>query len=210
MGQKIHPIGNRVGISEPWRSRWFARGKDYPSFVLLDHKVRKLIRERFRKGIISRIDIQQRGGRMTIMLLVTRKGEVIGRGYSTRDALVADLEKVTGLEVKLDIQEVRHWDLDAQTVAENLAGAIERRVSPRHQMKRVLESAMNAGAQGVKIQVSGRIDGREISRRMVHRQGRVPLQTLSAIVDYGFAEAATSYGILGVKVWVYSGQSTRF
>ncbi len=210
MGQKIHPIGNRVGISEPWRSRWFARGKDYSTAVLLDFKVRKMIRERFRKGIISRIDIQQRGGRMTIMLLATRKGEVIGRGYSTRDALVADLEKLSGLEVKLDIQEVRHWDLDAQTVAENLAGAIERRVSPRHQMKRVLESAMNAGAQGMKIQVSGRIDGREISRRMVHRQGRVPLQTLNAIVDYGFAEAATSYGILGVKVWVFCGQSSRF
>jgi small subunit ribosomal protein S3 len=210
MGQKIHPIGNRIGISEPWRSRWFARGPAYGKNVLLDYQVRGVIRKRFRKGVISRIDIQQRGGRMTITLLATRKGEVIGRGYSTRDQLVADLEKMTGLEVKLDIQEVRHWDLDAQTVAENLAGAVERRVSPRHQMKRVLESAMNAGAQGVKIQVSGRIDGRELSRTMVQRQGRVPLQTLSAIVDYGFSEAMTSYGVLGVKVWIFTGGSTRF
>jgi small subunit ribosomal protein S3 len=210
MGQKIHPIGNRIGISEPWRSRWFARGRAYGTNVLLDFKVRDVIRKRFRKGVISRIDIQQRGGRMTITLIATRKGEVIGRGYSTRDQLVTDLEKMTGLEVKLDIQEVRHWDLDAQTVAENLAGAVERRVSPRHQMKRVLESAMNAGAQGVKIQVSGRIDGRELSRTMVQRQGRVPLQTLSAIVDYGFSEAMTSYGVLGVKVWIFTGGSTRF
>ncbi len=210
MGQKIHPIGNRIGISEPWRSRWYARGRDYGKNVLLDFRVRELIHKRFRKGIISRIDIQQRGGRMTITLLATRKGEVIGRGYSTRDQLVADLERQTGLEVKLDIQEVRHWDLDAQTIAENLAGAIERRVSPRHQMKRMLESAMNAGAQGAKIRVAGRIDGRELSRTMVQRQGRVPLQTLSAIVDYGFSEAHTSYGVLGVKVWIFSGGSSRF
>ncbi len=210
MGQKIHPIGNRIGISEPWRSRWFARGRSYAKNVLLDFRVRELIRKRFRKGVISRIDIQQRGGRMTVTLIATRKGEVIGRGYSTRDQLVADLEKMTGIEVKLDIQEVRHWDLDAQTVAENLAGAVERRVSPRHQMKRVLESAMNAGAQGVKIQVSGRIDGRELSRTIVQRQGRVPLQTLSAIVDYGFSEAMTSYGVLGVKVWIFTGGSSRF
>jgi small subunit ribosomal protein S3 len=209
MGQKIHPIGFRVGISEPWRSRWFARGKDYPAHVLQDYKARQLIKKRFRKGIISRIDIQQRGDRMTITLLATRKGEVIGRGYATRDQLVADLEKLTGLEVKLDIQEVRHWDLDAQTVAENLAAAIERRVSPRYQMKRIMENTMNAGAQGVKIQVSGRIDGKEMSRTMTTRQGRVPLQTLSARVDYGFSEAMTTYGVLGVKVWIFTGETIR-
>ncbi len=210
MGQKIHPIGFRVGISEPWRSRWFARGRDFSDNVLMDFRVRELIRKRFRKGVISRIDIQQRGGRLTIMIQATRKGEVIGRGYATRDQLVADLEKLTGLEVKLDIQEVRHWDLDAQTVAENLAGAIERRVSPRHQMKRIVENAMNAGAQGIKVQVSGRIDGKEMSRTLVQRQGRVPLQTLTAIVDYGFSEAHTTYGVLGVKVWIFTGESTRF
>lgn len=209
MGQKIHPIGFRIGISEPWRSRWFARGKDYPAHVLMDYKVRKTIKGRFRKGIISRIDIQQRGDRMTITLLATRKGEVIGRGYATRDQLVADLEKITGLEVKLDIQEVRHWDLDSQTVAENLAAAIERRVSPRYQMKRIMENTMNAGAQGVKIQVSGRIDGKEMSRTMNTRQGRVPLTTLSLRVDYGFSEAMTTYGVLGVKVWIFTGESIR-
>ena len=205
MGQKIHPIGFRVGISEPWRSRWFARGEDYGKLLHMDYQVRKLIKDRFRKGIISRIDIQRRGERMTIMLLVTRKGEVIGRGYATRDALVDDLEKLTGLEVKLDIQEVRHWDLDAQSVAENLAAAVERRVSPRRQMKRVLENTMNAGAQGAKIQVSGRIDGSEMSRRLTQRAGRIPLQTLRARCDYGFAEARTTYGVLGVKVWIYTG-----
>lgn len=210
MGQKIHPIGFRVGISEPWRSRWFARGRDFSDNVLMDFRVRELIRKRFRKGVISRIDIQQRGGRLTVLIQATRKGEVIGRGYATRDQLVADLEKLTGLEVKLDIQEVRHWDLDAQTVAENLAGAIERRVSPRHQMKRIVENAMNAGAQGIKVQVSGRIDGKEMSRTLVQRQGRVPLQTLTAIVDYGFSEAQTTYGVLGVKVWIFTGESTRF
>ncbi len=210
MGQKIHPIGFRVGISEPWRSRWFARGRDFSDNVLMDFRVRELIRKRFRKGVISRIDIQQRGGRLTVMIQATRKGEVIGRGYATRDQLVSDLEKLTGLEVKLDIQEVRHWDLDAQTVAENLAGAIERRVSPRHQMKRIVENAMNAGAQGIKVQVSGRIDGKEMSRTLVQRQGRVPLQTLTAIVDYGFSEAHTTYGVLGVKVWIFTGESTRF
>jgi small subunit ribosomal protein S3 len=209
MGQKIHPIGFRVGISEPWRSRWFARGREYGEKLQLDFKVRRMIKDRFRKGIISRIEIQRRGERMTIQLLATRKGEVIGRGYATRDALVADLEKLTGLEVKLDIQEVRHWDLDAVTVAENLAAAIERRVSPRRQMKRVLENTMNAGAEGAKIQVSGRIDGSEMSRTMSQRMGRIPLQTLSARTDYGFAEAKTTYGVLGVKVWIYTGDNVR-
>ncbi|MCH2111418.1 MAG: 30S ribosomal protein S3, partial [Planctomycetes bacterium] len=209
MGQKIHPLGFRIGISEPWRSRWFARGEEYGEKLLLDYKVRELIKNRFRKGIISRIDIQRRSQRMTIQLLATRKGEVIGRGYATRDALVTDLEKLTGLEVKLDIQEVRHWDLDAQTVAENLAAAIERRVSPRRQIKRVVENTMNAGAEGAKIQVSGRIDGAEMSRTMTQRMGRIPLQTLTARCDYGFSEAKTTYGILGVKCWIYTGDTTR-
>lgn len=209
MGQKIHPLGFRVGISEPWRSRWFARGEEYGEKLLLDYKVRKLIRDRFRKGVISQIDIQRRSGRITVMLMVTRKGEVIGRGYATRDALVADLETLSGLEVKLDIQEVRHWDLDAQTVAENLAAAIERRVSPRRQMKRVVENTMNAGAEGVKIQVSGRIDGAEMSRTMTQRMGRLPLQTLSALCHYGFSEAHTTYGVLGVKAWIYNGENVR-
>ena len=209
MGQKIHPIGYRIGISEPWRSRWFARGKDYPAKVLLDYKVRKLIKGRFRKGIVSRIDIQQRSDRMTIGILATRKGEVIGRGYATRDQLVTDLEKLTGMEVKMDIQEVRHWDLDSQTVAENLAAAIERRISPRFQMKRIMENTMNAGAEGIKIMVSGRIDGKEMSRTQMDRTGRVPLSTLAARIDYGFAEAQTSYGILGVKVWIFTGDMTR-
>jgi small subunit ribosomal protein S3 len=209
MGQKIHPIGFRIGVSEPWRSRWFARGKDYPAQVLLDYQVRKLIKERFRKGIVSRIDIQRRSDRLSIQLLVTRKGEVIGKGYATRDQLVADIEKMTKLEVKLDIQEVRHWDLDAQTIAENLASAIERRVSPRFQMKRVLDNTMNAGAEGVKIQVSGRIDGKEMARTMTVREGRVPLQTLSSRIEYGFSEALTTYGILGVKVWIFTGESVR-
>ncbi len=209
MGQKINPLGFRIGISEPWRSRWFARGEEYGEKLLVDFQVRTMIRKRFRKGIISQIDIQRRSGRITIMLLVTRKGEVIGRGYATRDALVNDLEKMTGLEVKLDIQEVRHWDLDAQTVAENLAAAIERRVSPRRQMKRVVENTMNAGAEGVKIQVSGRIDGAEMSRTMTQRQGRIPLQTLTARCQYGFSEAHTTYGVLGVKAWIFTGETVR-
>ena len=209
MGQKIHPIGFRIGISEPWRSRWFARGEEYGDKLLLDYKVRKLIKNRFRMGIISSVEIQRRSGRMTIILMTTRKGEVIGRGYATRDALVTDLEEMTGLEVKLDIQEVRHWDLDAQTVAENLAAAIERRVSPRRQLKRIIENSTNAGAEGIKIQVSGRIDGAEMSRRLTQRQGRIPLQTLSAKCAYGFAEAKTTYGILGVKCWIYSGETVR-
>ena len=134
---------------------------------------------------------------------------MIGKGYATRDQLVADIEKMTKLEVKLDIQEVRHWDLDAQTIAENLASAIERRVSPRFQMKRVLDNTMNAGAEGVKIQVSGRIDGKEMARTMTVREGRVPLQTLSSRIEYGFSEALTTYGILGVKVWIFTGESVR-
>ncbi|KAA3608226.1 MAG: 30S ribosomal protein S3 [Planctomycetota bacterium] len=206
MGQKIHPIGFRVGISEPWRSRWYGRGKEYAGKLLIDYKIREMISKRFRKGVISRVDIQQRGDRVTVMILATRKGEVIGRGYATRDALVADIEKLTGSEVKMDIQEVRHWDLDAQTVSENLAAAIERRVSPRRQIKRVMENTMNAGAQGVKIQVSGRIDGAEMSRRLTQRSGRIPLQTLATKVGYGFSEAKTTYGVLGVKVWIYTGK----
>jgi small subunit ribosomal protein S3 len=210
MGQKIHPIGFRVGITEPWRSRWYARGTDYGKKLHLDYQIRKTIKDRFRKGVISKVEIQQRGDRMTITILATRKGEVIGRGYATRDALVADLEKLAGMEIKLDIQEVGHWDLDAVTVAENLAGAIERRVSPRHQIKRIMENTMNAGAKGIKIQVSGRIDGKEMSRRLTQHTGRLPLQTLDARCDYGFAEAHTTYGVLGVKVWIYCGEGLRF
>lgn len=206
MGQKIHPLGFRVGITEPWRSRWFARGARYAGELLLDYKIRALIHERFRLGIVSCIDIQHRGGRITVTLFVTRKGEVIGKGYATRDALVDDLSRLTGREVKMDIQEVRHWDLDAQTVAENLAAAIERRVSPRRQMKRVVENALNAGAEGVKVTVSGRIDGAEMSRLLSQRAGRIPLQTLDARIDYGLAEARTTYGVLGVKVWIYTGK----
>lgn len=206
MGQKIHPIGFRIGVSEPWRSRWYGRGTEYAGKLLLDYKIRDLISRRFRKGVISRVDIQQRGDRVTVMVLATRKGEVIGRGYATRDALVADLEKIAKCEVKMDIQEVRHWDLDAQTVAENLAAAVERRVSPRRQMKRVLENTMNAGALGVKIQVSGRIDGSDMSRRLTQRMGRIPLQTLAARIGYGFSEAKTTYGVLGIKVWIYTGK----
>ena len=210
MGQKIHPIGFRVGITEPWRSRWYARGTDYGKKLHLDYQIRKTIKDRFRKGVISKVEIQQRGDRMTITILATRKGEVIGRGYATRDALVSDLEKLAGMEIKLDIQEVGHWDLDAVTVAENLAGAIERRVSPRHQIKRIMENTMNAGAKGIKIQVSGRIDGKEMSRRLKQHTGRLPLQTLDARCDYGFAEAHTTYGVLGVKVWIYCGEGLRF
>lgn len=206
MGQKVHPVGLRIGISEPWRSRWFARGREYADRVLVDYKIRQLVRERFRKGIISRSDIQHRGDRITVTLFVTRKGEVIGKGYATRDALVSELEALTGREVRMDIQEVRQWDLDAQTVAENLAAAVERRVSPRRQMKRVVENALNAGAQGVKVMVSGRIDGAEMSRTLAQRAGRIPLQTLNAHIDYGFAEARTTYGVLGVKVWIYRGE----
>jgi len=205
MGQKCHPIGFRVGITEPWRSRWFARGPEYGDQLVLDFRIREQIRSRFRKGVISRIDIQRRGDRITVLILCTRKGEVIGKGYATRDRLVSDLEELTGGEVKMDIQEVAHWDLDAQTVAENLAGAVERRVSPRRQIKRVLENSMNAGAEGVKIQVSGRIDGSEMGRRLVQRSGRIPLQTLDARVDYGFSEAKTTYGVLGIKVWIFAG-----
>lgn len=210
MGQKINPIGFRIGVTEPWRSRWFARGTGYADKLLLDFKIRALIRERFRKGIISRIDLQHRGERITVTLFVTRKGEVIGKGYATRDALVGELEHLSGREVKMDIQEVRHWDLDAQTVAEGLAAAIERRVSPRRQMKRVVESALNAGAEGVKVSVSGRIDGSEMSRLLQQRSGRIPLQTLDAKIDYGFAEAKTSYGVLGVKIWIYTGNERAF
>ncbi len=209
MGQKIHPIGFRVGITEPWRSRWYARGRDYGVKLKQDFLVRKTIKDRFRKGVISRIDIQQRGERMSITITATRKGEVIGRGYATRDALVSDLERMVGMEIKLDIQEVGHWDLDAVTVAENLAGAIERRVSPRHQIKRIMENTMNAGAKGVKIQVSGRIDGKEMSRTIKQHTGRIPLQTLDARCDYGFSEAHTTYGVLGVKVWIYCGEGMR-
>ena len=131
-------------------------------------------------------------------------------GKEVPQFMTSDLEKLSGMEVKLDIQEVGHWDLDAVTVAENLAGAIERRVSPRHQIKRIMENTMNAGAKGVKIQVSGRIDGKEMSRTIKQHTGRIPLQTLDARCDYGFAEAHTTYGVLGIKVWIYAGEGMRF
>lgn len=204
MGQKTHPIGFRVGISKPWQSRWFA-SRNYAAWVQEDIKFRDIIKKRLNAMGVSHIDIERAATKIKITIHTSRPGLVIGKKGSGIDVLRADLAKMTKNEVFLNIQEVRKAELDAQLVAENIVLQLERRVAFRRAMKKSLMTTLKFGAKGIKIRCGGRLAGAEIARTEWYREGRIPLHTLRADIDYGFAEAHTTYGIIGVRVWIYKG-----
>lgn len=205
MGQKVNPIGFRLGITEKWRSRWFV-SKGYSKLLQEDLEVKKYLDSRLSRAGVSRIEIERSPGMLRIDLFSARPGIVIGRRGSEVDVLRADLEKMTGKQVQINILEVQNPEKDATLIAQSIAEQIQARVSFKRAMKKAVASALRAGAQGVKISCSGRLGGSEMSRTEWYREGRVPLHTLRAKIDYGFTEAKTTFGRIGVKAWVYHGE----
>ncbi len=205
MGQKVHPISFRLGINKNWDSRWFA-GKEYSRFVYEDHMVRKFLRKRVAQAGIAKIIIERAAEKIRIRMNVARPGIVIGKKGSEIEKLKRDLENKIKREVIIDIQEVRKAEVEAQLVAENVALQLVRRMAFRRVMKKAVSSAMRLGAQGIKISCSGRLGGAEMARREWYREGRVPLHTIRADIDYGFAEAFTTYGVIGIKVIIFKGE----
>jgi len=206
MGQKVNPIGLRLGINRTWDSRWFARKDDYARLLHDDIRMRKVLKERLNQAGVSRILIERPHKQCRVTIYAARPGVIIGKKGADIDKLRKDLAAMTDGDVALNIVEVRKPETDAQLVAENIAQQLERRVAFRRAMKRSIQSAMRLGAKGVRINVSGRLGGAEIARMEWYREGRVPLHTLRADIDYGFAEAKTTYGIIGVKVWIFKGE----
>jgi len=205
LGQKVNPIGLRLGIVKTWDSRWYA-GKKYADYILEDHKIRKFFKEKMYHAGISKIEIERSSKRVRLRIFTSRPGIVIGKKGAEIAQLKKELEKMVSSEVMIDIQEVRKPEIDAQLVAENIALQIERRVAFRRAMKRGMQSAMRFGAEGIKVICSGRLGGAEMARTEQYREGRVPLHTLRANIDYGFTEAKTTYGIIGVKVFIFKGE----
>lgn len=205
MGQKVNPFVLRVGFIRTWHSRWFAKHKDFARFIKEDFDIRKLIKKRFKQAAISKIIIERLTEKIRIRILSARPGIIIGRHGADIERLREDLNNLIKKEVSIDIEEVKFPALDAQLVAENVSLQLEKRVAFRRAIKRAIEQSMTAGAKGVKISCSGRLGGAEMSRTETFKQGKIPLQTLRADIDYGFAESLTTYGVIGVKVWLYRG-----
>jgi small subunit ribosomal protein S3 len=205
LGQKVNPIGFRLGIHRNWDSRWFA-GREYSDFVLEDHHIRKFLKKRLFQAGVSRIEIERAANKIRIKIHTARPGLVIGKKGVEIENLKRELEKKISRETMIDIQEVRKPEVDAQLVAENVALQLVRRISFRRAMKKAVSSALRFGALGIKIGCSGRLGGAEMARREWYRKGRVPLHTIRADIDYGFAEAFTTYGVVGVKVTLFKGE----
>ena len=205
MGQKTHPYGFRLGIIKSWRSRWYSE-KDYAAQLQEDLRIRSYVKGRLSHAGVSSIEIERRSNRVNILIATARPGIVIGKKGAEIENLKKDLQKLTPREVSINILEIRRPETDAQLTAENVAMQLERRVAFRRAMKKTVLSSMKLGAKGIKIQVAGRLGGAEMSRTEWYREGRVPLHTLRADIDYGFAQARTTYGIIGVKVWIYKGE----
>ena len=206
MGRKVHPYGFRLGVIRDWKSRWYAEGEEYVELLHEDRKIRGFIRDEVGRAGISRIEIERFPNQVSVLIWTARPGIVIGRKGVTVKGLRRELEEMTGKRVSLDVQEVEHPELDARLVAEGVVSQLERRISPRRAMHRAIRSAMRAGAHGVKVKCKGRLFGAEMARESWMREGRVPLQTLRADIDYAQEEAHTSYGRIGVKVWIYKGE----
>ena len=206
MGRKVHPIGFRLGINQPWEGRWFAEGSEYRDQLHQDLIIRKMIRKEAEKAGISKVEIERFPGKVKVVVHTAKPGILIGRKGDSVKKIRTDLEALTGKKIDLEIKEIKNPDCDAYLVAVNIAGQIERRVSYRRAMKRALQQAMRQGAQGIKVSVSGRLSGADMARIVWLRDGRVPLQTLRADIDFSRAEALTTYGRIGVKVWVYKGE----
>ena len=209
MGQKVHPTGIRLGVVKDWSSRWYADSKDFAEFVHMDHKVREFIKDKLKEASVSRVAIERPSKKANITIHTARPGIVIGKKGEDIEKLRAEVSKMIGMhinDVHIKISEVRKPELDAQLVAEGIAQQLERRVMFRRAMKRAVTNTMRVGAEGIKVKVSGRLNGAEIARSEWYREGRVPLHTLRADIDYGLAEAHTTYGVIGVKVWIFKGE----
>lgn len=209
MGQKINPISFRIGVSEDWRSRWFAGKKEFGKFLVQDAKVRKLIKTKYRSAAISKTEIERTGEEVRITLHTARPGIVIGRRGAEVDKMRDQLEAICGAHVQVNIKEVSQPEVNAQLIAESIADDVAKRASYKRSMKRAAELAMSCGAVGVRIRMAGRLAGSEMARRDQIRLGKIPLQTIRAKVDYGFTEAATQYGHIGIKVWTYCGEEVE-
>ncbi len=205
MGQKINPIGFRLGVIRTWDSRWYAKGKQYQVNFQEDFRLRKFIKDKLKHAGVAKIEIERAANKVKIIISTARPGVVIGKKGTGIDALKAEVQALTTNEVFVNIQEVRKPDLDAQLVAENIALQLEKRISWRRALKKALASAVKGGVRGIKIRVSGRLDGAEIARSEWYNEKSVPLHTLRADIDYGTAEALTTYGLIGLKVWIYRG-----
>jgi small subunit ribosomal protein S3 len=209
MGQKVHPVGIRLGISADWNAKWYASKKDFPNLLNSDIQVREYLRKKLANANVSRIQIERPTGSANITIHTARPGVVIGKKGADIEVLRNEVAKIIGLHVnavKVNIEEIRKPELDAKLVAESIAQQLERRVMFRRAMKRSIQNTMRMGAQGIKIKIAGRLNGAEIARSEMYHEGRVPLHTLRADIDYGTHEALTTYGILGIKVWIYKGE----
>jgi len=206
LGQKVHPIGFRLGVIRTWDSKWFATSKDYANLLHEDIKLRDYLKKRLYHAGISKIELERAAGKVKVNIHAARPGIIIGKKGAEVEALKTELARLTDKEVFINIQEVRKPEVDAQLVAENVALQLERRVAFRRAMKKAVGQALKFGAEGIKVECAGRLGGAEMSRREWYREGRVPLHTLRADIDYGFAEAKTTYGIIGVKVLIFKGE----
>ncbi len=205
MGQKTHPYGFRLGYNKPWKSRWFAK-KEYADLLHEDVLLRKQLKEKLRSAGVDAIDVERAANKLVVRIYTARPGIIIGRKGSEIDKLKSEVQKRTNREVHIDIQEVHRPELNAQLVAESIALQLEKRVAFRRAMRKAVDSALRFGCKGIKVRVAGRLNGAEIARKEWYLQGRLPLQTLRADIDYGTAEAQTTYGVIGVKCWVYQGE----
>ena len=205
MGQKVHPYGFRLGVNKPWRSRWFSE-RDYAKLLVEDVKLKAELRDKLKAAGVSSVEIERPGNKLRFLIRTARPGIVIGRKGAEIEKLKLDLQKRTSREVFVDIQEVHKPELDAQLVSEAIALQLEKRVGFRRAMRKAVDSALRFGCKGIKVRVSGRLNGNEIARSEWYLQGRLPLHTLRADIEYGFSEARTTYGVIGVKCWVYKGE----
>ena len=206
MGQKVHPTGVRVGIIKDWKAKWYADSKNFADYLVEDQKIRKFLKKKLYVAGISDIEIERTAKMIKVNVFTAKPGLVIGKGGNLAEELKNELQKMINKEVNLNIVEVKNVDTDAQLVAENIAGQLERRISFRRAMKQCMQKSMKAGALGIKTSVSGRLGGADMARTEFYKEGTIPLQTLRADIDYGFAEADTTYGKIGVKVWIYKGE----
>ncbi len=210
MGQKTNPIGFRLAVNKDWRSKWFATRKEFPQFLSSDIKIRAYVKEKLRLAAVSKVVIERAWASLRVTIHTARPGIVIGRKGAEIETMTNDISKLAGgKQVKVDIVEIKNADLDAQLVAENIAAQIERRISFRRAMKKSLQITMEQGADGIRVRCAGRLGGAEISRAEWYREGKIPLHTLRVPIDYGFAEARTTYGIIGIKCWICKGDKAN-
>ncbi|PYV02864.1 MAG: 30S ribosomal protein S3 [Acidobacteria bacterium] len=205
MGQKVHPYGFRLGINRTWRSRWFAR-KDYGALLHEDLNLKAMLKKKFAHAGISRIEVERAANKLTVIIFTSRPGIIVGKKGTEIEKLKKDLQTLTGREINLRIQEINKPELDAQLVGEGIAQQLEKRIAFRRAMRRAVDSTLRFGAKGIKVRVGGRLNGAEIARSEWYLHGQLPLHTLRADIDYGFAQAFTTYGVIGVKVWIYKGE----